>query len=362
MVRLLSEISLAAAILTGVNVFLHAAFLSCFRKRKWLGALVGFILGGLAAYFSRDVFSTSGMALLNFSLALLGMDFIGLVLRLFGKGNPYAFFRKWKKRGLALFIAAIYAAYGLINIHVVRKTEYSFENPNVKSELTVGLVSDSHLGTAMDDEKLIRVLRKMVDGGADVLVLAGDIVDESTDKDMFLRFAEGMKNIRAPKGVYFVFGNHDGPRYGGNITHLEIETAFALSGVTVLTDESVLIDDWLRIVGRKDASKKRAEIEALLSGADTENEFVIMIDHQPAETFACSQSGVDLLLSGHTHNGQIFPINIISELFRINEIEYGHKAVGDMNAVVSSGVAGWGSAFRTAGKSEYVMIYVTKNQ
>ncbi|MBQ2434429.1 MAG: hypothetical protein II266_08335, partial [Clostridia bacterium] len=131
-----------------------------------------------------------------------------------------------------------------------------------------------------------------------------------------------------------------------------------LAGVTVLTDESVLLDDWLRIAGRKDANDDRLPPDRLLSGADVKNEFILMIDHQPAETKALSEAGVNLLLSGHTHNGQIFPVNLISRVFGINEIEYGQKKIGSMNAVVSSGVSGWGSAFRTAGKSEYVLIKV----
>ena len=357
MFRLMRMFSSAVAILTGANVFLHIAFLSYFQRRKWLGVLIALLCAGLNLLLMEEIFSTTGMAALNFSVALIGMDLIGAVLRLFGKGNPHAFFKKWKKRGLALIVAAAYVAYGLINIHVVRKTEYEFENKNVPGRLTIALVSDAHLGTAIDDERLLTVVKE-ASGGADILVLAGDIVDERTDKEMFLRFADGLKDVRLNKGTYFVFGNHDASHYGGNLTRLEMETAFALSGVTVLTDESILIDDWLRIVGREDANRERKDIETLLKGADAKKEFILMIDHQPAETYTCSLNGVDLLLSGHTHNGQIFPINLISELFMINEIEYGHEKINEMDAVVSSGVAGWGSAFRTAGRSEYVLIKV----
>lgn len=357
--RLLSNV---LGVMTSVNVFAHVFFLSYFNRKKLVAALVGLALAGLNFYGTREVFSTSGMALLNFSAALIGMDLIGIALRLFAKGRPHAVYKKWIGRGLAFFVAGVYVAYGLINIHVVRKTEYTFENANVKEEMTIGLVSDSHLGAAMDDEKLLSVLNEVIAEGADILVLAGDIVDESTDKEMFLRFAEGMKKIRAPKGVYFVFGNHDASRYGGNLSRPEMESALTLSGVTVLTDESILLDGWLRICGRKDANGDRIKPEELLSGADTENEFVVLIDHQPAQTKQCAEAGADLMLSGHTHNGQVFPVNIISVLFDINEIEYGHKKIGDMNAVVSSGVAGWGSAFRTAGRSEYVIIYMVKNE
>lgn len=354
-------ISAVLCTITSVNIFLHVFPLMRFIRKKFIGFLIASALAGLNAYGSRQVFSTPGMALLTFSCVLIGIDFIGPVLRLFGKGNPYAFYRKWKKRGFAFLIAFLYVCYGLINIHIVRKTEYVFENANVPGKLTVGLVSDAHLGAAMNDEKLLSVIRDVIDEGADVLVLAGDIVDEGTDREMFFRFAEGMKSVRAPKGVYFVFGNHDASRWGGNLTRGEMEAAFALSGVTVLTDEGVLLDDWLRICGRKDANDDRMQPDKLLKDADAGREFILLIDHQPAQTQACAEAGADLLISGHTHNGQIFPVNIVSVLFGINEIEYGHKRIGGMNAVVSSGVSGWSSAFRTAGKSEYVIIEITNN-
>lgn len=358
MVHLVSVFSNVLGVLTSVNVFLHVCFLRYYKRKKLIRILIALVLAGLNFWGTRDIFSTPGMALLTFSAALIGMDLIGLVIRIFGKTRVYAFYRKLIKCGFAFLAAAVYTAYGLVNFHIVRKTEYTFVNEKVPEALTIGVVSDSHMGNGVDDEKLLSVIRKVVDDGADILVLAGDIVDEGTDREMFFDFAEGMKSIRAPKGIYFVFGNHDASRWGGNLTRLEMETALTLSGVTVLTDESVLLDDWLRICGRKDANDERMTPEKLLEGADTEEEFVLLIDHQPAETIQVSEAGADLMVSGHTHNGQIFPVNVVSVLFDINEIEYGHKKIGDMNAVVSSGVAGWSSAFRTAGKSEYVIINI----
>ena len=358
MIHLVSVFSNVLGALTSVNVFLHVCFLGVHKKMKLLWTLIALALAGLNFYGMRNVFSTPGMALLTVSAVLIEMDLIGLIIRIFGKTRVYAFYRKLIRCGFAFLIAAVYAAYGLINFHIVRKTQYTFENAKVPEALSVGVVSDSHMGNGMDDEKLLSVIRTVVDDGADVLVLAGDIVDENTERDMFLRFAEDMKTVRAPKGIYFVFGNHDASRWSRNITRAEMEEALTLAGVTVLTDESVLLDDWLRIAGRKDANDDRLPPDRLLSGADVKNEFILMIDHQPAETKALSEAGVNLLLSGHTHNGQIFPVNLISRVFGINEIEYGQKKIGSMNAVVSSGVSGWGSAFRTAGKSEYVLIKV----
>ncbi|MBQ1257455.1 MAG: metallophosphoesterase, partial [Clostridia bacterium] len=235
MIHLVSVFSNVLGALTSVNVFLHVCFLGVHKKMKLLWTLIALALAGLNFYGMRNVFSTPGMALLTVSAVLIGMDLIGLIIRIFGKTRVYAFYRKLIRCGFAFLIAAVYAAYGLINFHIVRKTQYTFENAKVPEALSVGVVSDSHMGNGMDDEKLLSVIRTVVDDGADVLVLAGDIVDENTERDMFLRFAEDMKTVRAPKGIYFVFGNHDASRWSRNITRAEMEEALTLAGVTVLT-------------------------------------------------------------------------------------------------------------------------------
>lgn len=356
MFGLIRYFSWAAAAVCSVNVFAHIYFLRFFEKRKWMGIASGILFAEVNLLFMRRTFSTAWMAGLNVSLVLIAADLFGGVLRIFGKDNRV--FKKFlflKKRGCAFLIALIYVLYGLVNIHVVRETEYRFSHPNVKEELTVALISDAHLGNTVDAEKLVSVMKKTLEKGADLIVLAGDIFDESTPEEEYDKLFMLLSDVRAPKGIYYVFGNHDASRRG-RFDALEMEKAFTRAGVTVLTDESVLLDGWLRIIGRKEAGGSRASAEALFEGADTQNEYVMVIDHRPADTMEVSRAGADLMLSGHTHNGQIFPVNLISVLFDINEIEYGHERVGETDCVVSSGVSGWNCAFRTAGRSEYAMI------
>ena len=356
MVHLFQVFGTVVNILLSVNLFVHIWLLGWFQKKKRAGASVALIAAGLSIFVGKNLFSTAGMALLTLNMVLIAFDIFVWILKIFGKGNPYAFFKKWKKRGLAFLCAALYCAYGLINVHIVRETTYSFENASVPGSFTVAVVSDAHLGTVIHADNLASKIEKAISSGAEIVVLAGDIVDESTDRNEFLDFARMMQSVRAPKGIYFVFGNHDASHYGGNITRSDMETELSKAGITVLTDEGIVLDGWLRIIGREDANRDRKEPSELLKGANPESELILMIDHQPAETRQCAEMGVDLLVSGHTHNGQIFPVNWLSVLLNINEIEYGHKQIDDMHAVVSSGIAGWASAFRTAGKSEYVII------
>ena len=131
------------------------------------------------------------------------------------------------------------------------------------------------------------------------------------------------------------------------------------AGVTVLNDEAVRADAHFVVAGRKPAGDpERLSAREILQNADPEKDFILMIDHQPADLQSCADAGVGLHVSGHTHNGQIWPMNLIARLFRFNAVEYGRAAFGSMTAVVSSGVGGWKFTFRTAGHSEYVRITI----
>ena len=365
MYRLIRVLSWGIAFFCSLNVFVHITRLSFTKKLASKGRLWSYVVAlpfsALNLYFMKDVFTTVWICLLHVSLILTVFDIVYLVIRLFGRDTRVIrVFRRLTGWGLAFLLSAAIIAYGLINVGIVRKTEYTLYNPNVKGEITIGLVSDLHLGTAMNEDKFIAVIDEMLLGGADMIVLAGDMTDERTDPDAFYRLMDMLSTRRALKGMYFVFGNHDGSRYGGRLSAQNMEKALTNAGITVLTDESIFLDGWLRICGRRDVNERnRMKPGDLLAEADPENEFIVLIDHQPAQTDASAQAGTDLLLSGHTHNGQIWPIGPISKLAGFNEIEYGHEKIGDMDAVVSSGVAGWGCAFRTGGISEYVLITVT---
>jgi len=364
MFRAIRAVSMVFAVLFSVNILFHVRSLGGFRalsrKRKGAAYLAALPFAIMNFIFMQDVFSTAWMSLAHLSIVLIAFDILSLAIRLFGKDT--AFRKQWLKlmrRGLAFFAAAFLIAYGLINIHIVRRTEYTIRNDAARENITIGLISDTHLGNAMDVQGLEKVIDRAVSDGAELLILAGDLVDEGTGREMFDEMCRMLSEKRAPKGILFVFGNHDGSRYGGDLTREDIDQALTDAGVTVLTDESILLDGWLRAAGRRDANERdRLSPEALLADADTEREFILMADHQPAEIEAASAAGVDLLVSGHTHNGQVWPGGWLSEVLKINEIEYGHERIGDMDAVVSSGASGWGFAFRTSGRSEYVLIHV----
>jgi uncharacterized protein len=126
----------------------------------------------------------------------------------------------------------------------------------------------------------------------------------------------------------------------------------------LLEDEVEKIDNSFYLAGRKDGRhSKRKSIEDLLKTA-SEDLPVILLDHNPKDLESVSQSRVDLQLSGHTHNGQLFPVNCMIMPFQY-ELAWGTKTKRNTQFIVSSGVQAWGPPVKTAGDSEILFIKAT---
>ena len=169
--------------------------------------------------------------------------------------------------------------------------------------------------------------------------------------------------------MYFSFGNHDKGYYdesyrgyNGDDLIKELEK----NNVTVLQDENVLIDDRIYIVGRQDYSEvekggTRADMDELVKKLDTDK-YIVVMDHQPHDYDNQEKAGVDMVLSGHTHGGQFFPVNNAGVWIGANDKTYGREKRTDTNFIVTSGISDWALKFKTGCKSEYVVIDVEQNK
>lgn len=260
----------------------------------------------------------------------------------------------WRCGLIPVLIAALLLPYGWFHMRDVRQTSYTVVSEKIDAPVRILFVSDLHFGTAMDPERLRAYCEEMQETQPDLVILGGDIVDESTEKaDMQAAFA-ALGGIESTYGTFFIYGNHDRANYSGDrtFTAQELEAAITGSGITILRDETAQAGE-LTLYGAEDrSSRSRLSAADLLQGAER-GRFVLLLAHQPggAEDFAAA--GADLMLSGHTHNGQIWPIGYINALIGP---KYGEYTFGDMTLIVSSGICGWGYPIRTQGVSEYVVI------
>ena len=165
--------------------------------------------------------------------------------------------------------------------------------------------------------------------------------------------------LDAPMGIYFVYGNHDRQADSSDHTFTDAELVAAIeeNGITILEDDAKLIGGELLLIGRADAawnkSTSRKSISELIQ-LGQEDLFLLTLDHQPLEATENASAGVDLMLSGHTHAGQIFPVGYLMEWS--GGLNYSLYQIGNCQSIVSSGFAGWGYGIRTQEHCEYVII------
>lgn len=229
-------------------------------------------------------------------------------------------------------------------------------NHRSPSPLQVALVSDIHLGTIVGSSRLEKLVNQLNEMDPDMILFAGDIIDENVNHFIDDRMDEIFSRLNPPLGAYAVLGNHE--YYGG---HLEdIVHHLQAAGIQVLRDEGILIKDSFYLVGREDLASERftgsprKPLADLLDGIDPETTPVLLMDHQPKDWQESKAAGVGLQVSGHTHRGQLFPFGFITE--RLFDEDWGKLEEGDQTLIVSSGFGTWGPPVRTGNRPEIVMI------
>ena len=251
-----------------------------------------------------------------------------------------------------LFVYSLYSAY----VPVVRKLSIKINKP-LNHPLRIAVASDLHLGRLFGNKAIARLHALIIRHQADILLMPGDIMDDNTQAFTDCNMAENLAKLvtSLPYGIYATLGNHD--LYGHE---QPISEALQNAGVQLLNDDVTCLSHqgqpiWL--LGRFDNHKRqRVATTELLAQVNT-TEPVILLDHRPSDIMAHSQLPIDLQVSGHTHNGQIFPANFIVNA--INRLGYGYEQIGTGHFVVSSGYGFWGIPFRLGSRSEIWLITLT---
>ena len=258
---------------------------------------------------------------------------------------------------LILSICLMY--FGSYNMNHILKTQYNIDTyKTLSKDYKIAMIADLHYPTSTNKKDLNRLVNRIADETPDFVMLCGDIIDENTDSQERIETFEILGKLSKLSQVFYVYGNHDTGKHSfyNCIPSNKLESLIENYGIHVLNDEQTLLNDEISIIGRKDYSlHQRRDIKSFEINTDTYN---IVIDHQPKNLEDCSQSNIDLHLSGHTHAGQIFPLYYIYELLNINELNYGQKYINLMSAINTSGVSGWGFPIRTEHHSEFVIVNI----
>ncbi len=224
------------------------------------------------------------------------------------------------------------------------------------TELNVIMFSDLHLSPINDEAFLTKIVGKANSLSPDIILLPGDIVD---DKAVILKrngIGKSFRKLNPKYGIFACTGNHE------FINGVEPSVKFMEKlGVKVLRDSILNIKDAFYIIGREDGSgnsftgKRRKRLDAIISNASG-NLPMILLDHTPVRLNEAVNNKIDLQLSGHTHNGQMFPLNFITKM--IYEVSWGYLKKGDTQFYVSSGVGTWGPPVKLASDAEIINIKI----
>lgn len=249
---------------------------------------------------------------------------------------------------VSFFGVAIYNAYTPVVRHASIRINKPLDKP-----IRIGMAADLHLGVLVGARQLDKLANIMNREKVDIILLPGDIMDDDTR----VYDAENMKlhlqKLRAPLGVFATLGNHD--LFGHE---REITQALEEAGVQVLHDEAALVNQKIWVVGRPDKlDRNRLKTEQLLRRIEVDTTLpVLLLDHRPDDVLTHATLPIDVQVSGHVHNGQVFPANYIVK--QINRLHYGYEAIGEGHFFVTSGFGFWGVPFRLGSQSEVWIIDV----
>ncbi len=391
-----------AVILSPLYIALHIYLM--WRLLIWLGAChkvfkkkqVIVILALIYAFFSCAIligfllpngkvkYVISGMG--NFWLGILLYTVIIFIINYYIKlayfkiknipDNKRTKTKFYKVSGvISIFLIAFISIYGTINARNIRTTSYEVtinKRATGFKSLNIVLVADLHIGYNVGYRQIEKMVEKINKEKPDVVIMAGDIFDNDYEAiDNPNAIINSFRRIKSKYGIFAVYGNHDidektlaGFTFDYNskkMSDLRMDKMLSDSNIKLLRDDYVMLDGEIYIYGRPDYKRlgrgisKRKTPTEITSNLDTTKP-IILIDHQPRELQELASAKIDLDLSGHTHNGQLFPGTVLTKFMWKNA--YGYKQIGNLHSVVTSGVGLYGPNMRVGSIAEIVVVKV----
>lgn len=278
--------------------------------------------------------------------ALLVFDLAALLFR------PALVVRAWLVLAAA-GISALLLIYGSIHARQLKTVSYQVELGLPGGRARMVLLSDLHIGMFISAPYLERVARRVNALEPDLIVISGDIFDGYLPGDEALRpVAAAFRRMHAALGLYAVTGNHN-----PDISNQRFLRFLKDAGIHLLYNEVEELPEW-NLAGRAgivDMEAVRAPLEDILRNAAS-GKPTIVLDHDPQGIREAASCGVDLVLCGHTHKGQLFPLTILTRLVNGAQYFYGYGVSEKTRSVISAGTGFFGLPIRIGTDSEIVVV------
>ena len=353
--------SLIAAYLCG-NVYIFIRVLQTLSGFSLVGKVVFSVCYWLAAFalvislFARNVEMPEVLARSLFNigsvwlvftlymvLALLVTDIARIFLPI---GKPYGFIAP-------LGFTVCLLTYGYFNYKHpdIKRLDITLDKPLQGNPMKVVAISDLHLGNGTRKPQLKKFVEMINAEAPDLIVIGGDLIDNSLLPLYQQKMQEELKQLKAPMGIYMVPGNHE---YISGIE--ECKTFLKDTPVRLLHDSIVTLPNGLQIIGRDDRSNRRRTPLAQLMKQTDATKPTLLLDHQPYEVAKKDSLGIDIQFSGHTHRGQVWPLSLLVD--NIYEQSHGYRKWTHSHVYVSSGLSLWGPPFRIGTNSDMLVMTI----
>jgi len=326
----------------GVKIFLTVLFWIC--ALSFFGTMLTRNLE-MPVFISHSMY-TIGTSWLIFTLYMALFLLLFDILKLFKVVCKYRFY-------LSLVFTLGLLGYGVYNYHhpetnvVSILTNKRYED--TPQAIKIVAISDVHLGNGTGKAALKKYVEMINAQHPDLILISGDLIDNSVVPLYTENMAEELANLKAPMGIYMVLGNHE------YISGIDESIRYIKSTqIQLLSDSVVTLPNGIQLIGRDDRhNRKRRSLQELMVNID-KSKPIILLDHQPFDLEKTEAAGIDLQFSGHTHHGQIWPINWVTDY--IFEQSHGYRQWGNSQVYVSSGLSLWGPPFRIGTHSEMVIF------
>lgn len=310
----------------------------------------------LAPQFEQPLYSigtTWFFASIYFFMFLAAIDIVYALLHLRGSSDSLP---RILRLALVILLPLNVLAYGYFHYRDKQRRELTYDfsqNAPQQTSMTLVVLSDLHLGYTIGAAELNEWIALINREKPDAVLLVGDIIDCDVRPLLHDSLAPLFCKIQSRYGTYAVPGNHE------YIAGIDRSCRFLRqAGIHLLRDSAAILGNSLRIVGRDDRSNpRRMPLARLMQESPGQELPTIVLDHQPYHLEEAARSHADLQLSGHTHDGQIWPASWFVR--RLYEQPHGPLQKEKTNYYVTSGIGLWGGKFRIGTDSEYLVVHLT---
>ncbi len=255
---------------------------------------------------------------------------------------------------IGIVLVLLFVGYINAKIPVVKNINLKINKQTSLKQLKIALVSDVHVGSIIGYKDMQKMLASIEEQQPDIFIMTGDFIDEGVSPALVDSLQPLFDKLQPKYGKIAILGNHE---YINKID--KSLPVFEQLGMTLLRDSVLTIEEQFVVVGRDDYSAKqmsgvdRKNLPDLLKEVETKLP-LILLDHQPYKLKEVAQLPVDLQLSGHTHHGQMFPLNYLTKA--IFEVSWGYKKIANTHFYVTSGYGTWGPRIRLGNRPELVLL------